>query len=118
MRIGYFDCSSGISGDMILGALIDAGLKEDDLSLGLQALKIKGFKLSSKKVKRAGLVGTKVDLGIKDRKKKAGFPEIDRIIQDSALEPKIKDKARQIMERLSRAGETRNEATIAPLSDP
>lgn len=103
MRIGYFDCSSGISGDMILGALIDAGLREDDLNLGLQALKIKGFKLSSKKVKRAGLIGTKVELGIKNQKKKAGFQEIDRIIKDSALDPEIKDRAVQIIERLSRA---------------
>ena len=103
MRIGYFDCSSGISGDMILGALIDAGLKVNDLNLGLQALKIKGFKLSSKKVKRAGLVGTKVELGIKDQKKKVGFHEIERIIKDSALDPGIKDRAMQIIERLSRA---------------
>ncbi len=103
MRIGYFDCSSGISGDMILGALINAGLKEDDLSSGLKALKIKGFKLSSKKVKRAGLVGTKVELGIKDQKKKAGFQEIERIIKDSALDPGIKDRAGEIIGRISRA---------------
>lgn len=103
MRIGFFDCSSGISGDMILGSMIDAGLKGDDFSSGLQALKIKGFKLSSKKVKRAGLIGTKVEIGIKDQKKRTGFLEIGRIIKDSALDPEIKDRAGEIIERLSRA---------------
>ena len=45
MKIAYFDCFSGVSGDMILGALLDAGLDIRELEAGLGKLKISGYKL-------------------------------------------------------------------------
>ncbi len=45
-RIAYFDCFSGCSGDMILGALLDAGLSLEDLKAGLSSLDVGGYQLS------------------------------------------------------------------------
>ncbi len=59
-RIAYFDCFSGASGDMILGALVDAGLPLEDLRAALSALPLDGYSLESERVTRAGLTATKV----------------------------------------------------------
>ncbi|MBI2761199.1 MAG: nickel pincer cofactor biosynthesis protein LarC [Chloroflexi bacterium] len=60
MRIAYFDCFSGASGDMILGALVDAGLRLDDLREALAALPVGGYALEAERVTRAGMAATKV----------------------------------------------------------
>lgn len=58
-RILYFDCFSGASGDMMLGALLDAGLPLDDLRRALGSLAIDGVSVSAKRVVRAGVAATK-----------------------------------------------------------
>ena len=62
MRILYFDCFSGASGDMILGALLDAGLPLDALREALGSLAIEDFELTSERVLRAGVSATKFRL--------------------------------------------------------
>ena len=61
-RVIYFDCFSGISGDMILGAFVDLGVDLKEIREGLKSLNIKGYKLTSRQVKRKGFVGTKVNV--------------------------------------------------------
>jgi len=61
MRIGYLECFSGISGDMLLGALVDAGVPFSVLEETAHALNI-GVRLEQRKVMRGGLTGTKVDV--------------------------------------------------------
>jgi len=58
-RVLYFDCFSGISGDMTLGALIDAGLPFDDLKNALGTLAISGYDVTAHRVSRAGIGATK-----------------------------------------------------------
>src|SRR6185295_5045249 len=58
-RILYFDCFSGASGDMVLGALLDAGLPLEELRRALGSLAIDGASVSSTRVLRAGVSATK-----------------------------------------------------------
>lgn len=62
MKILYFDCFSGISGDMALGALIDLGADAEDLKNELHKLKLSGYRLSIKKEVRHGISGTDVEV--------------------------------------------------------
>ena len=61
MRIGYLECFSGISGDMLLGAMVDAGLPFACLEETTAALGV-GARLEMRKVSRGGLAATKVDV--------------------------------------------------------
>jgi len=58
-RVLYFDCFSGIAGDMVLGALVDAGLPLDDLRRALGSLALDGYAVSADRVLRAGVSATK-----------------------------------------------------------
>src|SRR5262245_1698905 len=62
MRILYFDCFNGASGDMVLGALLDAGLPLAALREALGSLAIEDFEVTAQKVLRAGVSATKFDL--------------------------------------------------------
>src|SRR5579871_3059475 len=61
MRIAYLECFSGISGDMFLGALVDAGVSFDTLAETAAALNV-GARLEMRKVTRGGIAATKVDV--------------------------------------------------------
>ena len=65
MRIGYLECFSGISGDMLLGALVDAGVPFAHLEETTAALNL-GARLEMRKVMRGGIAGTKVDVVVNE----------------------------------------------------
>ena len=67
MRIAYLECFSGISGDMFLGALIDAGVPPEMLEDTVAALNV-GARLEISRVVRSGISATKVDVWVKARK--------------------------------------------------
>jgi hypothetical protein len=62
MRIAYFDCFSGVSGDMLIGAMLDAGVELRALEEMLRPLGLGGFRMAARKTKRCGLSATKFDV--------------------------------------------------------
>lgn len=100
MKIAYFDLSSGASGDMILGALIDAGLNAGNLLDRLTALKIDDFKLEVRQVIKKGFRATKVDVIVNDHVPERHLPDIEAIITNSELPEVLQQKAVEIFRRL------------------
>jgi pyridinium-3,5-bisthiocarboxylic acid mononucleotide nickel chelatase len=70
-RVAYFDCASGASGDMVLGALVDLGLPLDRLRAELAKLPLAGYRLEARKVVRAGVQATKVDVVVQGQAREA-----------------------------------------------
>jgi len=106
MKIAYFDCQSGISGDMILGALVDAGVKIADLEKGLSSLKLKGYKLRASKVKRGQIGGSKVDVVLDPKNNQPHsrhLADIESLIQKSKLPQQVKDQSVGVFRRLGKA---------------
>lgn len=103
MKIAYFDCFSGISGDMVLGALVDSGVDIAYLRKELGKLGISGYNISAKKVEKNHISGTKVDIDIRERHKHRGLKDINGIIDKSALDQDIKDLSKKIFLRLTSA---------------
>jgi uncharacterized protein (TIGR00299 family) protein len=104
-RILYFDCFSGISGDMALGAMLDAGLPFEDLKGALGSLAVSGFDVSAERVLRAGVSSTKF---LVHEPPAAGhqhphrhLPAIFKLIDQSALSPAGRDRAKGMFQRLA-----------------
>jgi uncharacterized protein (TIGR00299 family) protein len=100
-RIAYFDCFAGVSGDMILGALLDLGLPLDVLNEGCRMLGLQGFQLKQHKVQRGGLMGTQVEVQGEGTIKH--YKEMKAFINDSALPTGIKELSVKILHKLATA---------------
>jgi uncharacterized protein (TIGR00299 family) protein len=102
MRIAYFDCFSGASGDMILGSLIDAGLPPQRLREELKKVRIPTIQLKVKKVVKRGISATQVIVeGKNEKRSHRNLEEILRIIDRSGLETWVKEKSKEIFERIA-----------------
>ncbi len=103
MRIAYFDCQSGISGDMVLGALVDLGVDIKEIQAELKKLGLSGFELKIRKVKRGCIAGRKADVLINNKKKRQRsrtFTDIRKLINASGLPKLIKDQSVDIFKRI------------------
>jgi len=103
MKIAYFDCFAGASGDMILGSLIDAGLDLSYLEKELGKLKLSGWKISTEKSDKKGISGTKFCVAVSRDPHHRNLNDILRIIDGSTLSPEIKEKSTRIFQRLAEA---------------
>lgn len=123
MRIAYFDCPSGAAGDMILGALVDAGVPFEALQEGLAKLRLPGWSLERREVMKGAFRATKVDVHVHDHDHAAGadhhhdhdhhhghHPHPDRHLHDilalldaSDLPAPVKANAKRIFTRLGEA---------------
>jgi uncharacterized protein (TIGR00299 family) protein len=105
MKIAYFDCFAGASGDMILGSLVDAGLDPDLLNIELSKLRLSCFTLSFKPVQKRGIAGTQavIDMDPYLLQPHRGLSEIVHLIQASELSPDIREKSIAVFTRLAEA---------------
>lgn len=101
MKIAYFDCIAGASGDMLLGALLDAGLPAPNLRQRLAALRLHDFELTCKRVAKHGFSATQVEVRVADQVPARHLPDILRIVTESDLEPDIKERAAAVFQRLA-----------------
>jgi uncharacterized protein (TIGR00299 family) protein len=100
----HIDCFSGISGDMFLGALIDAGLPLAVLKRDLQKIQVKGYQIKATKVHRGTIHATKVDIRIqKGFTKPLSFPVIRRLISTSRLPSVVKTRSLEAFNTLAEA---------------
>ena len=100
----HFDCFSGISGDMCLGALVDAGFPISALKKGLTHLGTGGYQLKSTKVLRGSIHSTKVEVHIKQGyDKPLSLTTIRRTIKRSTLPPVVKTRSLEVFHRLAEA---------------
>lgn len=105
MKIIYYDCFAGISGDMNLAAMIDLGVDADYLRSELSKLPITGYTLKVTKDQRHGISGTKVEVEL-DREEKhshRNLSDIESIIDKSSLKKSIKKTSKEIFRRLAEA---------------
>lgn len=103
MKTAYFDCFSGISGDMVVGALIDAGADFSELKNQLSALPLHGYSLAAEKTLKNGISGTRFTVTLSGDHGHRGLADIIRLIEESGLNRSVKKTARAIFTSLARA---------------
>lgn len=96
MKVAYFDCFSGISGDMILGVLVDLGVDVDYLKGQFKKIDISGYDIKAKKVEKQHIHGTKVDIVIKEKQRHRSLKDINELIDKSALDKEVKQSSKKI----------------------
>jgi pyridinium-3,5-bisthiocarboxylic acid mononucleotide nickel chelatase len=121
-RLLYFDCFSGVSGDMVLGALLDAGLPFEELKRALGTLAVSGYHVHASRVLRAGVSATKFTVHDHESEphghehhhrdephshdaghSRRSLPEIFGLIDTSSLSPAGRDRAKALFQRLAEA---------------
>jgi uncharacterized protein (TIGR00299 family) protein len=101
--IAYFDCFSGISGDMTLGAFIDLGVPVSWLKDRLEKIPLSGFDLSVATVSRNGIQAKSVDVRVIDEVHSRNYAEIISMIEKSSLSPNIQQMSLDIFEKIADA---------------
>jgi uncharacterized protein (TIGR00299 family) protein len=105
MKILYYDCFSGISGDMNLGAMIDIGVEQDRLINELKKLTIDPFELKITSDKRRGISGTKVEVVLSEKTAPhhRSFRNISTLIEGSDLSRNVKTLSLRIFTKIAQA---------------
>ena len=103
LRIAYFDCFSGISGDMVLGALVDAGVELREIEAGLRGLGLENWSIAASKVQRGAISATQVKVEAREEHHHRGLAVILQRIEQAHLAPRAAARAKKIFERLAAA---------------
>ncbi|MBA3248023.1 MAG: nickel pincer cofactor biosynthesis protein LarC [Pyrinomonadaceae bacterium] len=103
MKTLYFDCFAGASGDMILGALVSAGVDARLLIEQLSRLNVEGFDVSFETVDRSGISATRAHVQARDERQHRHLSDILKIIEASSLTESVKERAAKIFTRLGEA---------------
>ncbi len=106
MKIAYFDCFAGISGDMMLGALVDCGLDIKSLKDMVRSLGINGVSIDAKRITKKGIGATDFKLTVTEQKKHRHLKDIIAIIESGDLSESTREKSKNICRRISEAEST------------
>jgi uncharacterized protein (TIGR00299 family) protein len=102
MSFAYFDCFAGISGDMVLGALIDLGVPGDFIVENVRSMPLDAFQLEISTASRMEIHGQHVKVVVEDRNKQArDYGDIKSLIQNGPLSDRVKGLSLKVFERLA-----------------
>ncbi|MEJ7837310.1 MAG: nickel pincer cofactor biosynthesis protein LarC, partial [Thermomicrobiales bacterium] len=101
MKIAFFDPFSGASGDMMLGALVDAGLPIADLSRELSKIELGSYQIRAERTGQHGIHGTRVTVEVAESATHRHWADIKSIIEQSGLDESVKQAALAVFERLA-----------------
>jgi hypothetical protein len=103
MKIAYFDCFSGISGDMVLGALVDAGVGLAQLEAEVRRLAVNAWTISAEQTRRGALRATQVRVTAAETQHHRGVANILEIVEGAGLAPRVAARASAIFRCLGEA---------------
>ena len=102
MKIAYLDCFSGVSGDMFVGSLLDAGLPFEQLERSILGLKLNGYRIAAKKEERNNIFGTKFSVSLEQEDQGVRhLKEIKALLKGSDLHPSVIERCILIFEKLA-----------------
>lgn len=101
MKFAYLDCSSGISGDMFLAALLDAGVPAKSLMEELKKISLGFYEFKRTRAVRGGLVGARVEIRGAGKHPERHLSHIEKLIGESALSESVKGRSLEIFRRLA-----------------
>jgi uncharacterized protein (TIGR00299 family) protein len=111
-RVAYLDCFSGVSGDMLLGAAVDAGLDVDDVRGELGKIPMEGYSLDARRVKRAGIAATQVTVEVGEGQPHRSLADVTALLDRSSLPESDREKGRLVFRRLAEAEATVHGETV------
>jgi len=100
-KIAYLDCSSGISGDMFLAAILDAGVSEERLLFELAKIAVGSYQFKASRVLRGGMAANRVEIGIPENQPHRHLHHIEKMLTESSLSDRVKEKALKVFRRLA-----------------
>lgn len=103
MRLAYLDCASGIAGDMMLGALIDAGADLASVQVGVASLGLPGIQIAASEVRRKGFRGLKIEIAHEPEHKHRHLHHILDMIDAGNLTSRARELAKRVFTRLGEA---------------
>jgi uncharacterized protein (TIGR00299 family) protein len=103
MKTAYFDAFSGLSGDMIVGAILDCGADFGEFERAIKALPIAGYRLSTRRKVLSGISALKFDVAVTEPQPERHFGEIRALIDASPLSATVRHRAISIFEMLAQA---------------
>jgi uncharacterized protein (TIGR00299 family) protein len=112
MKILYLDTFSGISGDMMLGLLVDLGVDLNRLETELAKLPVAGYKLKQRLEKRHSIGGTRIEVACESKQPARTWSEIDAMLSESSLAEPVRNRARRIFRSLGEAEAKVHQVTL------
>jgi uncharacterized protein (TIGR00299 family) protein len=101
--IAFFDCFSGISGNMALGALLDCGIPPESLRSELKKTGLEGYRLEVRETRKAGLRGLLVEIAVEKKQPPRHLAEIETLLRNGSLPERVRERSLRVFRELARA---------------